>query len=356
MTTKKPEASRPLFSTSVRRKMDEYAPFILEHVNERRNDFAGKEVLIVGDIGLDEYTLGQVRRISPEAPVPVVEVDSEESRLGLAANVAQNVASLGGIPRLISVVGRDATAERLGELLRQNGVTPEHLVVDPTRPTTRKLRVMVANHHIVRVDYEHRHFLSIEVEDQILARVSELVSNVCAVIVQDYAKGVVSERLVREVVKLAKAKGKRVLADPHRTTPLETYRGVDLMTPNFDESVALTAIPNDDLRKDAMMLDRIGHKLMETVGSAQMVITLGKDGMRIFENDKVVDLPTHAKQVFDVTGAGDTVIAALALSWGSGFSLERSCALANFAAGVVVGKVGCVPCSVSELLEAVREE
>jgi rfaE bifunctional protein kinase chain/domain len=207
----------------------------------------------------------------------------------------------------------------------------------------------------VRVDYEHRHFLSREVEDQVIARARELVANAVAVIISDYAKGVVSERLVAEIVQAAKAAGKKVLADPKTATPLTTYKGVDLMTPNFDESVALSGIPNDDLRKDERILDRIGAKLMEVVGSKQMVITLGKDGMRIFENGGAVALPTNAKQVFDVTGAGDTVIAALALAWGSGFSLERSCALANFAAGVVVGKVGCVPCSVDELLEAARE-
>jgi rfaE bifunctional protein kinase chain/domain len=333
------------------RRMGEYAPHILSHMN----DLKGREIVIVGDIGLDEYTLGQVRRISPEAPVPVVEVSSEESRLGLAGNVAQNVASLGGVPRLVSVVGRDATADRLADLLRQSGVSPEHLVVDPTRPTTRKLRVMVQNHHIVRVDYEHRHFLSTEVEDQVIAQVRSLLPTAAAVIIQDYAKGVISERLVEEVVRTARSLGKKILADPNPRTPLSTYKGVDLMTPNFDESVALTGIPNDDLRKDAGLLDRIGGKLMEVVGSKQMVITLGKDGMRIFENGAAVELPTNAKQVFDVTGAGDTVIAALALAWGSGFTLERSCALANFAAGVVVGKVGCVPCSVDELIEAARE-
>jgi rfaE bifunctional protein kinase chain/domain len=337
-------------SKSSKRQMAEYAPHIIKHVNDLR----GREVLIIGDIGLDEYVLGQVRRISPEAPVPVVEVDSQETRLGLAANVAQNIASLGGVPRLIAVVGRDAAADQLRNLLKQSGVSPEHLVVDSLRPTTRKLRVMVQNHHIVRVDYEHKQFVSSEVEDAILAQVKSLVSKVCAVIIQDYAKGVISERLVSEIVKLAKAHGKKVLADPNRTTPLATYRGVDVMTPNYDEAAALTGIPDDDLRKDVEVVDRRGNKLMEVVGAKQMVVTLGKDGMRIFENGAIVEFPTNAKQVFDVTGAGDTVIAALALSWGSGFTLEQSCALANFAAGVVVGKIGCVPCSVEELKAAVE--
>ncbi len=337
------------------RRMAEYAPYILQHLPDLR----GREVLIVGDVGLDEYVLGPVRRISPEAPVPVVEVETEESRLGLAANVAQNVASLGGVASLIAVVGRDAAADSLRGLLRAAGVSADHLVVDADRPTTRKLRVMVQNHHIVRVDYEHRKFLSREAEDAVLAKVRERLTSAAAVIVQDYAKGVVSDRLVAEVVKMARAAGKRVLADPNPKTPLKTYRGIDVMTPNYDEAVALSGIGSDDLRRDPAFLDKIGHRLMEVCESQQMVLTLGKNGMRIFEGGiaggSVVDLPTNAKAVFDVTGAGDTVIAALALAWGSGFTLPQACALANFAAGVVVGKVGCVPCPVPELVEAIND-
>lgn len=335
----------------VKRQMADYAPNILKQLS----DLVGKNVLIIGDVGLDEYVMGEVRRISPEAPVPVVEVDKEEVRLGLSANVAQNVASLGGVPRLISVVGEDATAGALGELLQKSGVSAGDLVVDPTRPTTRKLRVMVQHHHIVRVDYEHRQFLDSGIEDKILAKVDAILPEVVAVVIQDYAKGVVSERLVREVVKRARPLGKKVLVDPYRSTPIKTYSGVDLLKPNFSEAVQLSGIVDDDLRRDSTLLDRIGQSLMSTLGCENLVVTLGKEGVRIFESGKVVELPTNAKQVFDVTGAGDTVIAALALAWGSGFSLEQSCALANFAAGVVVGKVGCVPCSAAELVSAIQE-
>ena len=342
--------SSPMTPVTKTRQMSEFASYILQNVQSLR----GREVLIVGDVGLDEYVLGQVRRISPEAPVPVVEVESEETRLGLAANVAQNIASLGGVPRLIAVVGRDAAADQLRKLLGASGASPEHLVVDASRPTTRKLRVMVQNHHIVRVDYERKQFVGREVEDAIIAQAKGLIARVASVIIQDYAKGVISERLVQEIVKLARAHGKRVLVDPNRASPASMYRGVDLMTPNFDEAVALSGILEDDLRKDSTIVDRRGRALMDAIGSKQMVITLGKEGMRIFENGESIGFPTNAKQVFDVTGAGDTVIAALALAWGSGFSLEQSCALANLAAGVVVGKIGCVPCPVEELLEAAK--
>ena len=317
----------------------------------------GREVVIVGDVGVDEYTLGQVRRISPEAPVPVVEVEREEARLGLAANVAQNISGLGGVPRLISVVGQDAGADQLKQLLRSSDVPVDHLVTDPSRPTTRKLRVMVQNHHIVRVDYEQRKFLAPAIEAEVVAKVKAALQspNVVALIVQDYAKGVISESLVRTCVELARARGIRILADPYRSTPLTTYKGVELMTPNNDESVALSGVGADELRASDDTLNQIGRVLMEGVGSKTMVITRGKDGMRVFENGKVVDLPTNAKQVFDVTGAGDTVIAAIALAWGSGFSLVEACALSNIAAGVVVGKIGCVPCRRDELLSALKD-
>lgn len=334
----------------MKRQMADYAPHILRHLE----DLKGREVLIVGDVGLDEYVLGQVRRISPEAPVPVVEVDDEEIRLGLSANVAQNVASLGGVPRLISVVGQDGTAESLRTLLAKNGVSPEHLVVDSTRPTTRKLRVMVQHHHIVRVDYEQRQFLSQDVETDVLRRVKETLPKASAVIIQDYAKGVISEGLVQKIVQLSRAAGKRVLVDPHPNTPVQTYRGVDLVKPNYAEAIQLSGVVDDVLRRDSTLLDRVGQTIMEAVGCSHLVLTLGKEGVRIFENGKVVELPTNAKDVFDVTGAGDTVIAALALAWGSGFTLEQSSALASFAAGVVVGKIGCVPCMLDELISAVK--
>ncbi len=311
----------------------------------------GREVVIVGDIGVDEYTLGQVRRISPEAPVPVVEVEKEESRLGLAANVAQNISGLGGIPRLISVVGDDAGAAQIRGLLNVAEVPTDLLVIDRSRPTTRKLRVMVQNHHIVRVDYEQKRFLDATIETEVLKNVERALESpkVVALIVQDYAKGVISEGLVHACVKLGKKRGIRILADPYRSTPLEVYRGVDVMTPNHDESVALAGIGGDELRASDGTLNDIGARLMTAIGSTTMVITRGRDGMRVFEGGVITDLPTNAKQVFDVTGAGDTVIAALALAWGSGLSLVESCALANIAAGIVVGKVGCVPCRRSEL-------
>jgi rfaE bifunctional protein kinase chain/domain len=320
-------------------------------IQQRIGGLNGQRLLVLGDVGLDEYVMGDVKRISPEAPVPVLEVNQQDERLGLAANVAQNIASLGGHAELVGIVGRDETAERLAQQLKNAGVAATHLLACDDRPTTRKLRVMAGHHHIVRVDFEHRKFLSRADEDRILLRVQELLPTVQAVILEDYAKGVFCERLCQEVIKLAHSCRKRVLLDPHPKTPVSYYRGVDLMTPNRDEAVALSGVTLDDLRAEPNSLLRIGEELVQRLGSEQLVITRGQEGMSLFTKSGITRLPTYARQVFDVTGAGDTAIAALALGWVSGFDLVASCVLANFAAGVVVGKVGCVPCSQAELLD-----
>ncbi len=332
------------------RTFKDYASYVRQNISKLDN----KKVIIIGDVGLDEYVFGSVRRISPEAPVPVVEVETQEFRLGLAANVAQNIASLGGVPYLISIVGNDSASEDLRKLLKNANVSTEGLMTSLDRPTTRKTRIMVQNHHIVRVDYERKQFLSEEVEALLLKKLGEQIDSCVAVIVQDYAKGVLSKSLISKVVTIAHQKNKKVLADPNRLTPIDYYTGVDLMTPNYEESVALSHYMVDSLRPDKNEILKIGNELMKSISSKEMVITRGKEGMSLFQNGQMTEMPTFAKQVADVTGAGDTVVAAIALAWGSGFSLENACALANLAAGVVVAKVGCVPCSREEVLSLVQ--
>ena len=319
-------------------------------IRQNISQLKGRKVVIVGDVGLDEYVMGDVRRISPEAPVPVVEVRREDLRLGLAANVAQNVASLGGTAVLVSVVGKDGAADQFRELLKSAGVSPENLIVDPSRPTTRKLRVMAEHHHIVRVDFELKRYLDPAVEDELLKRLATVIPTCDGVIIQDYAKGVLSESGMREVIRMGQTHGKHVMVDPNRTTPVQFYFGVDLMTPNREEAVELSGLDISDLRTSPKLILELGQSLREKAKAAHLVITRGKEGMTLFDQDRVVHFPTFARQVFDVTGAGDTVIAALALAWGAGWKLEEACVLANFAAGVVVGKVGCVPCQADELL------
>lgn len=317
---------------------------------------AGRKLLILGDVGLDEYVLGEVRRISPEAPVPVLEVDSQDMRLGLAANVAQNVTALGGVPYLISVVGRDSGADRLRELFQAKGVSTDYLIEDLERPTTRKTRVMAKHHHLVRVDYESRKFLSPEAEAKTVKMIERVLPDVDAVILEDYAKGLLSETLMKDLIRLCRAHAKPIFVDPHRSNAADFYRGVDLIKPNFDEALALSGLSYDDLRDSPSKVNQIGQVLLERTGARRLIVTRGKDGMILFEDGKVVQVPTYARQVFDVTGAGDTVIATLALALSAGIPAEEAAVLANFAAGVVVGQVGCVPCSSAELIAYIRAE
>lgn len=311
--------------------------------------FRNKKVLILGDVGLDEYVLGDVRRISPEAPVPVLDVSQEDLRLGLSANVAQNVQSLGGIPVLLSVVGSDEGAQKLKDLCLKSQVSWDSIVTDKARPTTRKMRVMAGPHHIVRVDYELRKYLSEETEKKLLQEFEKQLSNVDIVILQDYAKGVVSENVVKKMTQLCKKQNKRLLVDPHRANPGSFYEGCDLIKPNYEEAVILSGLDFDSLRENPNRIEQAGRALQKKTGAHQVVLTQGKDGMSIFDGEQVSKVPTRALKVFDVTGAGDTVIAALALGLAGGLDLVSSCAIANYAAGIVVGKIGCVPCELSEL-------
>lgn len=311
----------------------------------------GKKILVVGDIGLDEYVMGQVRRISPEAPVPVLEVEEEDNRLGLAANVAQNISSLGGIPMLVSVVGCDLGATMLKDLCLKSKVSWDYVIEDKARPTTRKTRVMTGHHHIVRVDYEVKRYLSQETEDRVFDMIQKNIGQADGLIIEDYAKGVVSQNLVKKIVDLCHKHSKKMLVDPHVTKPGDFYEGVDLIKPNYSEALALSGLDFDDLRDNPDKVIEAGRALQKKTGAKEIVLTRGKDGMTIFSGQDITEVPTYARKVFDVTGAGDTVIAAIALGLTSGFSLVQACMLANYAAGVVVGKVGCVPCEIPELKE-----
>ncbi len=321
---------------------------------ERFPKLEGKKVLIIGDVGLDEYVLGQVRRISPEAPVPVLEVEEEDSRLGLSANVAQNVIGLGGVPYLVSVIGQDIGANTLKTLLRQNHVSVEHLITDNQRPTTRKTRVMAKHHHLVRVDYEMKQFIDDKIRSQIIHEVEKLMPEMDIVVLQDYAKGVVEANLVERVVAIAHRHQKLVLLDPHRNQPLSCYKGVDVFKPNFEEALALAGMTYEDFKMHRKSLAEVGESLRKFLGAKWVILTQGKEGMTIFDGKEIHQVPTYARQVFDVTGAGDTVIATLATAMAAGFSMDEACVLANFAAGVVVGKVGCVPCPKQELIEYIK--
>ncbi len=331
-------------------------PQVKAKLLEKITQFKNKKILVVGDVGVDEYVMGNVRRISPEAPVPVLEVTGEDSRIGLAANVAQNVVSLGGKVQLVSVIGADQGAEILKNLLVKSNVGIDSLVVDEQRPTTRKMRVMTGHHHLVRVDHEVVRPLSAQTEEKVFKKISEKISECDVILMEDYAKGIFSVALVEKIVTLAKKSGKYLMVDPHQTKFAEFYKGVDLIKPNYNEALALTKIHEEDFEDQNSRVLAVGRALQKTTGAKDVVVTLGKDGMAIFtDSNEVVKVPTFARKVFDVTGAGDTVIAALALGVTTGLSLAEACVLANYAAGIVVAKVGCVPCEVNELTTAIKE-
>ncbi len=312
-----------------------------------------RRVLVVGDVGLDEYVMGSVRRISPEAPVPVVEVESEDLRLGLSAFVAQNVLSLGGQVRLMGVVGADRGASLLQDLFKKTGVPWDDLVVDESRPTTRKSRIMAKNHHVVRVDYEHKRSIHPDVEKRLIQKIREAVVDVDVVVLEDYAKGVVTKTLVQEVSAICKAEGKLLLADPHRSQPAEMYRGVTWLKPNFDEAIDLAKVPFEEIRANPDLVFQLGPILKEKTLAEVVVLTQGAQGILIFaKNGKVMRIPTFAQEVYDVTGAGDTVVATMALAAAAKLELADCAILANCAAGIVVTKVGCVPCEFEELRES----
>ena len=311
-----------------------------------------RHVVILGDVGLDEYLMGDVRRISPEAPVPVIEVEEEDFRAGLAANVAQNVAALKAKSSLMGVVGQDESGTRLTGIIRDQGVDGIHWVVDGERPTTRKVRVMSGQHHMVRVDFERKSFLSQASEQQLVQNLEKHLKTADVLVLQDYGKGVLSESLCQKSIELAKKNDVPVLVDPHRTTPISYYRGADLIKPNKDESLILSGLNLDELRMGPDTMLEVGQALLEKAEAKSLAITMGSDGVMIFEDGKVVRVPTESRQVFDVTGAGDTFIATFSLGIAAGMSLVKAAILANAASGVVVGKVGCHPCFPDELIEA----
>ena len=315
----------------------------------------GRKIIVIGDVGLDEYMMGEVSRISPEAPVPVVDVKSQEKRAGLAANVAQNIVSLGGEAQLLGVVGKDAAAEDLVKILIQSGVDTSGLVVDSARPTTLKTRVMAGHHHVVRVDHEKRNFLSKEAEEKLLSLIEKEIPQSDGIVLEDYGKGIFSFDGIQKIIQWSHDHGKKVIVDPHRTTPIHYYENADLLKPNNEEARILSGLNIDDLREDEKTLNAVAQSLLEKVKSSHLIITKGREGMSIFNSKKVIHLPTFARDVFDVTGAGDTVLATISMAWFSGWDLREACVLANMAAGVVVGHIGCVPCTHDELKSYAEE-
>ncbi len=310
--------------------------------------FPAARVLVLGDVMVDEYVWGTVSRISPEAPVPVVAVHGESVKAGGAANVAANIAALGGSVRIVGVVGNDPPAERLVHELERAGVKASGLVVDGSRPTTIKSRVVAGSQHIVRFDRESDAPLAPATRKRVLAQVQAGLEEADVLLISDYAKGVVSPPLVRTVLPWAQRRGCPVAVDP-KVQHMPLFRGVAVVAPNHHEAAAAARIL---VRQEADLL-RVGRRLLQRLGARAVLITRGEQGMSLFEVGKpVTHIPTFAQEVYDVTGAGDTVMAALALALAAGAPMAAAAILANYAAGVAVGKRGTATVSREELLRA----
>lgn len=310
---------------------------------------AGVPVLVLGDVMLDHYLSGDAERISPEAPVPVVQVTGERHMLGGAGNVVRNIAALGGRPELVSVVGADDPGRAVQDLLGREGI-PCHLVAEKSRKTTIKTRVIVRNQQMVRVDREDTAPLSGQSLAALEAILREVVKGHRVVVVSDYGKGVVSEAVLRVLRSIKEQAGGRltVLVDP-KVVNAGLYSGVDLLTPNAKEAGEIAGIP----AKGREGVIRAGLAIFKKLRCAQLCVTLGAEGMAVFTRPgSVLHVPTVARDVFDVTGAGDTVIAVLALALGAGMDLPAASILANYAAGYVVGQVGTATVGPQELRKA----
>jgi D-beta-D-heptose 7-phosphate kinase/D-beta-D-heptose 1-phosphate adenosyltransferase len=317
-------------------------------IREIVNGMASVGVMVIGDVMLDRYVWGLVSRISPEAPVPIVDVHDETSRLGGAANVATNVTSLGARCRLVGVVGDDALGRDLAGRAARLGVTVDGLVVDPGRPTTVKTRVIAHNQQVVRTDKESRAEAEGAVQEEIVSCALKGLSECDAVIVSDYGKGVISKDLLEKLIPAVRAEGKIITVDP-KETHFRNYRRVSLITPNQFEAGGAMGRRIEDEKS----LLEVGWEIMRLLESDALLITQGADGMSLFEKDGGFShFPTAARKVYDVTGAGDTVISAFTLALSAGATMAEAAQLANHAAGIVIREVGTASAGPEELIES----
>lgn len=311
---------------------------------------SGVNVLVIGDAMVDKFIVGRVTRISPEAPVPVVAFDHDMYRMGGAANVAGNVVALGGQATLVAVTGRDDAASTLVEACRETGIAPS-FVSDGSRLTTTKVRVVTdRNQQVARIDYESDTEISGEIENRILLEIAKHISRSSAIIVSDYLKGCITRRVMQALVTSSVERGTPVLVDP-KIPHLDYYRGVTVVTPNHHEAEAAThrRVRSEDEARDAARV------FQERAGCHNVLMTRGDQGIWLLSRELEGYLPAAAREVADVTGAGDTVIAALAVALAAGATTAEAAWVANEAAGIVVAKFGPATASTTELIAALEK-
>ncbi len=322
----------------------------IDNLLEAVRRFARARVLVLGDVMLDRFIWGAVRRISPEAPVPVVEVESETQMLGGAANVLHNLIALGAQAGICGLVGRDSAGRQVAELLDDLEVPAEGLITCEDRQTTVKTRVVAHSQQVVRVDRENRRPVGDQYLERLWSYLQEQVQEVDAVIISDYAKGVVDRRLMVPLLKRTRELERIVTVDP-KVVNMPLYRGASVITPNHLEAAAAAGIPAEG--PDYVL--QAGRRLLAQLETDCVLVTMGERGMTLFSPQEENHIPTVAKRVFDVTGAGDTVISTLTLGLVAGLSPQDAALLANFAAGVVVGEVGTTAVTAGRLVQAVEQ-
>jgi len=329
------------------------------------NKFQRARVLVIGDLILDEYIVGNVERISPEAPVPIVWANKRSYVPGGAANVAYNIRSFGGRVCLAGVIGRDENAATLLSQLKKNKISTSGIFAETGRPTTLKTRIIASHQQVVRVDWEHTRSLPLKVNRKIIDFVKRNIKNFDCLIIEDYGKGVVNAQLIKELTALARSYKKIITVDP-KEEHFAFYRGVTAITPNRKElenavrnlkvkDRSNSFLADNDRLSTGRDISRAAREIVKYLDLESLLVTLGEEGMYLSRRkNRPIHIPTTAQEVYDVSGAGDTVISVFSLALACGAKGEEAAYLANFAAGIVVGKLGTATASRSELLTAIK--
>ncbi len=318
--------------------------------NEIINKFPNAKILIIGDVMLDKYSFGKVERISPEAPIPIVHVQSEKYVPGGAANVANNISALDGKAFIVGVIGNDYAGKILLNELKKRKINTSGIITTKNKnvPTIQKNRILGQNQQLIRIDHEN---IEYEENKKIISNIEKLIKTCDVAIVSDYAKGVVTKEIMEKIKLICKTNNKKIIVDP-KPKHKEWYKNIFLITPNTKEAYELAKEDHDT------NFDIIGKKLVSEL-NVNILMTRGEKGMSLFENfnnHKTIHLPTKAQEVFDVSGAGDTVVAAAAICIACGASLRESADIANHAAGIVVGKLGTATLTRKELLISMKRD
>ena len=323
-----------------------------QRLDELKKNFAGKKIAVIGDMMLDCYFWGEVKRISPEAPVPVVEVGDEFYRFGGAANVALNVIKLGGIPIPIGVIGYDNDGTIFTSLINDNQIHSDGIFVDESRPTTAKTRVIAHNQHVVRIDKESKDYINEEMRKKIYSYLESHSKKLDGIILQDYNKGVLTPELIDKIIHLANKNEILVTVDP-KFNNFFAYKNVTVFKPNRKEAEDVLGMKI----RTASDVSSAGKIFIDRLKAKNVLLTLGEEGIAIFEEHQPEKrMPTKAIKVADVSGAGDTVISTLTMALAANSNIHEASYLANFAAGIVCGEVGIVPIEIDRLFKTIAEE